>query len=141
MKAFDRNDYRRFDHVGSDSAEENYPVDSIEEIVRKAAHLQGLPAPDSASMSWNAGGHVSDRVKTHPADRSCPAWVYSDPDTWVAPPDPCEPKLVQQLVVATNSLTQANIPGTGKKHTWGTCAAAEAEADSSQVRQSTNSDI
>ena len=80
-------------------------------------------------------------VSAHPADRSCPAWVYSDPDTWVAPPDPCEPKLVHQLVVATNSLTQANIPGTGKKHTWGTCAAAEAEAGSSQVRQSTNSDI
>lgn len=72
MKAFDRNDYRRFDHVGSDSdedsAEENYPVDSIEEIIRKAAHLQGLPAPDSASMSWNAGGHVSDRVS--PPSRS-----------------------------------------------------------------------
>ena len=94
MKALDRNDYRRFDYVGSDSDEdsagETHPAGSIEEIVRKLADSQGASAPGSANMSWNP---VSDRIKIHPKDHSCPAGVYSDPDTWIAPPDPCESKL------------------------------------------------
>lgn len=107
MKALDKLDYR---HLGSDSdeesAEETYPDDSLEELVRKAAS-QGLPASGSANTSWQAG---SPQIKIHPSDHTCPAWVYSDPDTWEAPPDPCEPKLLQ---VGTSHFCCYYVPYSG----------------------------
>ncbi len=86
MSAFDSLDYRRFDHLGNDSDED-----------LAEGHLgnrQERPAPGSASQTLKGAEHRSGRIKIHPMDSTAPAWVYSDPETWVAPPDPRELELL-----------------------------------------------
>ena len=111
MKAFDKLDYRRFDHLGSDSdedsVEETYPVDSLEETVNNVARSQDAAAWGPANPSRHPG---SPQIKTHPSDHSCPTWVYADPDTWEAPPDPCELELLQ---VGTSHLCCHYVPYSG----------------------------
>ena len=98
MDVFDKLDYRRFDHLGSDSdedsAEDQTDSTQIEEIIRKLGNGQEGFSSGSPSLPWAAVGHRSGRIKIHPADHTCPSWVYSDPDTWVAPLDPREPQLL-----------------------------------------------
>lgn len=135
MSALNSLDYSRFDHLDSDSDSDedsfqDHPkAAGFEEMVNKLFVVQGGPGPDSTSRT--RGFHRSpSQIKIHPEDHSAPAWVYSDPDTWEAPPDPGDSKLphgLAYLVAAQLTKTEPGFADTGKKHTWGTAAAAAAD--------------
>ncbi len=76
---FNSLDYRRFDLIGSDS-----DSDSAEDYSQ--------PCKDQRAAAEMIDGIIRreqqgcGRIKIHPRDSTPPEWVYSDPDTWVAPP-------------------------------------------------------
>lgn len=97
MAAFNALDYRRFDHLGSDSDEE--PAEQTDntamlDMMRNFMPGQpGMPGAQNRSRAAQASFHTrqgTNRVKVHPRDDTAPAWVYTDPNTWEAPTDPCQ---------------------------------------------------
>ena len=54
-----------------------------------ASQAQGF-APEPTRQTPKETKKTSGRIKIHPSDTSAPRRVYSDPDRWVAPTDPCE---------------------------------------------------
>ena len=89
MSTFNSLDYSRFDQLG-DSDEESVhdqpDTAFIEQMVNKVYYDR--EGSGSESTSQPGGWHPLNQIKIHPRDHSAPAWVYSDPDTWEAPPDP-----------------------------------------------------
>lgn len=90
--AFDSLDYRRFDHLGSESDEEPQDQQFSPELLQSFQQMNSALNPTNESRRvaehtarkfYPAGG-----IKIHPHDDSVPAWVYTDPDTWEAPRDP-----------------------------------------------------
>lgn len=82
-------DYRRFDHLGSDSDEESTGGFSEGEM-RALQNEYARFNAGSAGESTSGARHGTGRIQVHPADTTAPAWVYTDPETWVAPVDPGE---------------------------------------------------
>ena len=84
---FNSLDYRRFDHLGSDSDEDSAEDYSQPNKTERAAAdiMNGILRREQQGCG---------RIKIHPRDSTAPEWVYSDPDTWVAPACPREIKLL-----------------------------------------------
>ena len=122
-------DYRRFDHLGGDSDDDS--VDTTPDFQQYERFAQDRPSKEAPSA-----GRRSGPIQVNPADKTAPAWVYADPDTWVAPTDSCEldrlPREPSERFLAASFLTQALAADIKKKETWGVCAAAA--DDPMQVR-------
>ena len=94
MTAFNSLDYRRFDHLASDSESDEEPQDqpSLPDLVRRCQQDYSASNPaNEMSQAQQTGSfrfHPVGGIKVHPADDTAPAWVYTDPETWEAPRDP-----------------------------------------------------
>lgn len=118
MSAVNSLDYSRFDHLDSDSDSDedsfqDHPKTAdIEQIMSKMLVGQGGPGPDSTSQT-EGFYRIPSQIKIHPKDHSAPAWVYSDPDTWEAPPDPGDSKWPPGLAYLV-----AVLVNTHQNRTW-----------------------
>ena len=91
MSAFNSLDYRRFDHLGSDSDEEESLDEHMQqELMKFMQNRQADPTPSVPSPASQRTEYTAGPIKIHPQDTSVPRWVYSDPETWEAAVCECE---------------------------------------------------
>ena len=110
MSAFNSLDYRRFDHLGSDSDEEE-PLDERmqQEMMKIMQHSQAGPTLSVPGPASDRTGYTAGPIKIHPQDTSVPRWVYSDPETWEAPICECELELKHSILNFVCSRSFADL--------------------------------